>query len=79
MDQVGAGLLHFTFDDIQCLKQRLTEPRTFAVFMAWMNEVTWINERMHMRDWVQCGGYPVADLARQHDPAMGLALMAVAA
>jgi len=36
----GTDLLDFILEDVQLLKQSLTEPRSFAVIMAGMNAAT---------------------------------------
>ena len=76
----GLDLLDFILEDVPFLrKQRLTEPRSFAVIMAGMNAATWINERM--MEWL--GEKNPADTLSQSVPnnvtsEMGLALLDVA-
>ena len=75
----GTDLLDFILEDIQLLKQSLTEPRSFAAIMAGMNAATWINEQMMA--WL--GEKNAADTLSQSAPnnvtsEMGLALLDVA-
>jgi rifampicin phosphotransferase len=75
----GTDLLDFILEDIQVLKQSLTEPRSFAAIMAGMNAATWINDQMMA--WL--GEKNPADTLSQSVPnnvtsEMGLALLDVA-
>ena len=75
----GTDLLDFILEDVQLLKQSLTEPRSFAAIMAGMNAATWINEQMMA--WL--GEKNAADTLSQSAPnnvtsEMGLALLDVA-
>jgi rifampicin phosphotransferase len=75
----GAELLDFILEDIQVLRQRLTDPRSFAASMAGMNAATWINDQMMA--WL--GEKNPADTLAQSAPnnvtsEMGLALLDVA-
>jgi phosphoenolpyruvate synthase/pyruvate phosphate dikinase len=75
----GIDLLDFILEDIQRLKQSLTEPRSFGVILAGMNAATWINEQMMA--WL--GEKNAADTLSQSVPnnvtsQMGLALLDVA-
>ena len=75
----GAALCEFLLEDIQQLKQYLTNPQSFGVIMTAMNAATWINQRM--QEWL--GEVNVADTLSQSVPnnitsAMGLALLDVA-
>ena len=75
----GTDLLDFILEDVQLLRQSLTEPRNFAAIMAGMNAATWINE--HMMEWL--GEKNAADTLAQSAPnnvtsEMGLALLDVA-
>jgi pyruvate,water dikinase len=75
----GTDLLDFILEDVQLLKQSLTEPRSFGVIMAGMNAATWINEQMMA--WL--GEKNAADTLSQSVPnnvtsEMGLALLDVA-
>ncbi len=75
----GMDLLDFILEDVQLLRQSLTEPRNFAAIMAGMNAATWINE--HMMEWL--GEKNAADTLAQSAPnnvtsEMGLALLDVA-
>ena len=75
----GTELLNFILEDVQLLKQSLTEPRNFGAIMAGMNAATWINEQMMA--WL--GEKNAADTLSQSVPnnvtsKMGLALLDVA-
>jgi phosphoenolpyruvate synthase/pyruvate phosphate dikinase len=75
----GIELLDFITQDVQLLKQSLTEPRSFGAIMAGMNAATWLNE--HMLAWL--GEKNAADTLAQSVPnnvtaEMGLALLDVA-
>jgi len=75
----GTELLDFILEDVQLLKQSLTEPRSFGVIMAGMNAATWLNEQMMA--WL--GEKNAADTLSQSVPnnvtsEMGLALLDVA-
>ena len=75
----GTDLLDFILEDVQLLKQSLTEPRNFAAIMTGMNAATWINEQMMA--WL--GEKNAADTLAQSAPnnvtsEMGLALLDVA-
>jgi pyruvate,water dikinase len=75
----GTELLDFILEDVQRLKQSLTEPRSFAAILAGMNAATWINEQMLA--WL--GEKNAADTLSQSVPnnvtsEMGLALLDVA-
>jgi len=75
----GTELLDFIQEDIQCLKQSLTEPRSFGAIMAGMNAAVWINEQM--MTWL--GEKNAADTLSQSAPnnvtsEMGPALLTVA-
>ena len=75
----GTDLLDFILEDIQILKQSLTEPRNFAAIMASMNAANWINDQMLA--WL--GEKNAADTLSQSAPnnvtsEMGLALLDVA-
>ncbi len=75
----GTDLLDFILEDIQLLKQSLTEPRSFGAIMAGMNAATWVNEQMMA--WL--GEKNAADTLSQSVPnnvtsEMGLALLDVA-
>ena len=75
----GTDLLDFILEDVQLLKQSLTEPRSFAAIMASMNAATWINEQMMA--WL--GEKNAADTLSQSVPnnvtsEMGLELLDVA-
>ena len=75
----GTDLLDFILEDVQLLRQSLTEPRNFAAIMAGMNAATWINEQMMA--WL--GEKNAADTLAQSAPnnvtsEMGLALLDVA-
>ncbi|MES2640259.1 MAG: rifamycin-inactivating phosphotransferase [Myxococcota bacterium] len=75
----GIDLLDFILEDIQRLKQSLTEPLSFGAIMAGMNAATWINDQMMA--WL--GEKNAADTLSQSVPnnvtsQMGLALLDVA-
>ncbi len=75
----GTDLLDFILEDVQLLRQSLTEPRNFGAIMAGMNAATWINEQMMA--WL--GEKNAADTLAQSAPnnvtsEMGLALLDVA-
>jgi phosphoenolpyruvate synthase/pyruvate phosphate dikinase len=75
----GTDLLDFILEDVQLLRQSLSEPRNFAAIMAGMNAATWINEQM--MEWL--GEKNAADTLAQSAPnnvtsEMGLALLDVA-
>jgi phosphoenolpyruvate synthase/pyruvate phosphate dikinase len=75
----GSDLLDFILEDIQRLKQSLTDPRTFRAIMAGIDAATWIND--HMKAWL--GERNPADALAQSVPnnvtaEMGLALLDVA-
>jgi phosphoenolpyruvate synthase/pyruvate phosphate dikinase len=75
----GTELLDFILEDVQRLKQSLSEPRSFAAVMAGMNAVPWINDQMMA--WL--GEKNAADSLVQSVPnditaQMGLALLDVA-
>ncbi len=75
----GTDLLDFILDDIQLLKQSLTEPRSFGLIMAGINAAIWINDQMMA--WL--GEKNAADTLSQSAPnnvtsEMGLALLDVA-
>jgi phosphoenolpyruvate synthase/pyruvate phosphate dikinase len=75
----GTELLDFIMEDLQRLKQSLTEPRSFGAIMAGMNAATWINDQMAA--WL--GEKNAADALSQSVPnnitsEMGLALLDVA-
>jgi phosphoenolpyruvate synthase/pyruvate phosphate dikinase len=75
----GTELLDFILEDVQLLKQSLSEPRNFAAIMAGMNAVIWINDQMMA--WL--GEKNAADPLLQSVPndvtaEMGLALLDVA-
>lgn len=77
--QSAATLCEFMLQDIQQLKQYLTNPQSFGVIMTAMNAAAWINQRM--QQWL--GEINVADTLSQSVPnnitsAMGLALLDVA-
>ncbi|MCB9153626.1 MAG: phosphoenolpyruvate synthase [Caldilineae bacterium] len=77
--QSGPELFEFILADIQRLKQRLSDPQSFGVFMTAMNASTWLNE--NMLAWL--GEKSVADTLSQSVPnnvtsEMGLALLDVA-
>jgi len=75
----GLDLMDFILEDIQRLKQMLSDQRSFGVFMSAMNASSWINE--NMEKWL--GEKNVADTLSQSVPnnitsEMGLALLDVA-
>jgi pyruvate,water dikinase len=75
----GPALVEFIVDDVQRLKQGLSEPQSFAAIMTSMNAARWINE--HMLAWL--GEKNPADTLAQSAPhnvtsEMGLALLDVA-
>jgi pyruvate,water dikinase len=75
----GAEVFDFILEDIQQLKQSLSDPQGFAVIMTGMNASAWINEKM----WEWLGEKNVADTLSQSVPnnitsEMGLALLDVA-
>jgi pyruvate,water dikinase len=75
----GSGLFDFILDDIQELKQSISDPQGFGVIMTAMNASFWINE--NMMEWL--GEKNVADTLSQSVPnnitsEMGLALLDVA-
>ncbi len=75
----GTDLMDFILEDVQLLKQSLTEPRSFGAIMAGMNAATWINEQLMA--WL--GEKSAADTLSQSVPnnvtsEMGLALLDVA-
>jgi rifampicin phosphotransferase len=75
----GAALVDFILEDIELLKQSLTEPQSFRAIMAGMNAATWLND--HMLAWL--GEKNAADALSQSMPnnvtsEMGLALLDVA-
>ncbi|HJT57434.1 MAG TPA: phosphoenolpyruvate synthase, partial [Ktedonobacteraceae bacterium] len=75
----GSDLMDFILEDIQRLKQILSDQRSFGVFMTAMNASSWINE--NMKAWL--GEKNVADTLSQSVPnnitsEMGLALLDVA-
>ncbi|SET57909.1 rifamycin-inactivating phosphotransferase [Stigmatella erecta] len=75
----GTDLLDFILEDVQLLKQSLTEPQSFGALMAGMNAATWLNEQMMA--WL--GEKNAADTLSQSVPnnitsEMGLALLDVA-
>lgn len=74
-----SALCKFILEDIQALKQYLSNPQSFGVIMTAMNAATWLNQRM--QEWL--GDINAADTLSQSVPnnitsAMGLALMDVA-
>ncbi|HLZ57460.1 MAG TPA: phosphoenolpyruvate synthase, partial [Ktedonosporobacter sp.] len=75
----GSDLIDFILEDIQQLKQSLSDRQSFGVFMTAMNASSWINEKM--KEWL--GEKNVADALSQSVPnnitsEMGLALLDVA-
>ena len=75
----GIALLDFIIEDIQRLKNSLTDPRSFAAILAGMNAYAWLNEKM--MTWL--GEKNAADTLSQSAPnnitsEMGLALLHVA-
>jgi pyruvate,water dikinase len=75
----GTDLLDFILEDVQRLKQGLSEPRNFGAIMAGMNAMTWINDQVMA--WL--GEKNAADTLLQSVPndvtaEMGLALLDVA-
>ncbi len=75
----GSDLFHFILDDIQRLREMLSDPQSMGVLMAAMNASMWINEKMYK--WL--GEKNVADTLSQFVPnnitsEMGLALLDVA-
>ena len=75
----GTDLIDFIMEDVQQLKQGLTEPRSFAAIMTGINAAAWINEKMTA--WL--GEKNAADTLAQSVPnnvtsEMGLALLDVA-
>ncbi len=75
----AAELCEYILNDMQQLKQYLTNPQSFGVIMSAMNGSAWLNERM--QEWL--GEQNVADILSQSVPnnitsAMGLALLDVA-
>ena len=75
----GTELVDFILEDVQRLKQSLTDPRSFAVLMAGFDAASWINEKMLA--WL--GEKNAADTLSQSVPnnvtsEMGLALLDVA-
>ncbi len=45
----GMDLLDFILEDVQLLRQSLTEPRNFAAIMASMNAWTWRTRSVRIR------------------------------
>jgi rifampicin phosphotransferase len=77
--KTGLDLFDFILEDIQQLKQSLSDPRSFGVIMTAMNASSWINEKME--EWL--GEKAVADTLSQSVPnnitsEMGLALLDIA-
>ena len=75
----GADLFDFILEDIEQLKQMLSEPKSMGVIMAAMDASSWINEEM--MEWL--GEKNAADKLSQSVPnnvtsEMGLALLDVA-
>lgn len=75
----GSALLDFILEDIQELKQILSEPQNMAIIMSAMGAAHWINEKM--QEWL--GEKNAADTLAQSVPhnitsEMGLELMDVA-
>jgi phosphoenolpyruvate synthase/pyruvate phosphate dikinase len=75
----GPALLDFILADVQELKRRLFDPRSFQVFMAAMEATWWLNEQL--QEWL--GEKNAADTLTQSVPhnvtsEMGLALLDVA-
>ena len=75
----GTDLFDFILEDIQQLKQRLSDPQSFGVIMTTMNASAWINANMN--EWL--GEKNAADTISQSVPnnitsEMGLALLDVA-
>ena len=75
----GTDLLDFILENVQLLKQSLTEPRNFGAIMAGMNAANWLNQQMMA--WL--GEKNPADALSQSAPnnvtsEMGLALLDVA-
>lgn len=77
--QTGLALLDFIEEDLQQLRQHLSDPQSFGVIMTAMNASTWLNDQMEQ--WL--GEKGVADTLSQSAPnnitsEMGLALLDVA-
>lgn len=75
----GQELFEFILEDIKLLKQRLFDPKSFAVIMGAMDAAAWINEKM--QEWL--GEKSAADtlsqsLSNNITSEMGLALLDVA-
>jgi len=75
----GPDLLDFILEDIQQLKQIMSNPQSFGVIMTGMNASSWINEKMN--EWL--GEKNAADVLSQSAPnnitsEMGLQLLNVA-
>ncbi len=75
----GADLLNFILEDIQQLKEMLSDPQSMGVIMAAQDASSWINEKMS--EWL--GEKNAADTLAQSVPnnitsEMGLALLDVA-
>jgi pyruvate,water dikinase len=75
----GPALFDFILDDIQRLRQSISDPQSFGVIMTAMNAASWINEKM--LDWL--GEKNVADTLSQSVPnnvtsEMGLELLDIA-
>ncbi len=79
LSKSGTDLIDFILEDVQRLKQGLTEPRNFGAIMTGINAAAWINEKMMA--WL--GEKTAADTLAQSVPnnvtsEMGLALLDVA-
>lgn len=75
----GSDLMDFILEDIQRLKEILSDPQSFGVIMTAMNASSWVNEKM--QEWL--GEEKAADILSQAVPnnitsEMGLALLNVA-
>jgi phosphoenolpyruvate synthase/pyruvate phosphate dikinase len=75
----GTDLLDFVLQDVERMRQGLTDPQSMGAILAGMNAATWINE--HMLAWL--GEKNAADTLSQSVPnnvtsEMGLALLDVA-